>query len=110
MNANIVPASNKYDKIKLDTICNRTLQASIHKSNYPRFSPIHKDAKPAPTSYNSPDAITKSQWHSTKYTVSKDKRVVLFEQNAMKSNEKTGPGSYQLAEAAFSKTPKPQNP
>ena len=35
--ANEVPASNKYDKVKLDTYLARTMYTKIPKSHFPRF-------------------------------------------------------------------------
>ena len=75
--ANEVPASNKYDKIPLDTYLERTMYTKIPKTNFPRFQPIKRDASPAPTSYATADAIEKNTWSSTRYSVGKDKKVFI---------------------------------
>lgn len=72
-----VPASNKYDKVPLDNYLNRTMSTKIHNTNLPRFQPIKKDQKPAPTSYNAADSITSTKWTSTRYSIKKDKKVFI---------------------------------
>jgi hypothetical protein len=75
--ANEVPASSKYDKIPLETYLERTMYTKIPKTHFPRFQPIKKDAKPAPTSYATSENIEKTQWTSTRYSIKKDKKVFI---------------------------------
>lgn len=53
------------------------MYTKIHSTNLPRFQPIKKDAKPAPTSYNAADSIASTNWTSTRYSIKKDKKVFL---------------------------------
>ena len=68
-----IPAANKYNSINLDIINDRTLEVKIHKTNFPRFKPLEKNANPGPTSYNNADAVTYSStmMNSSKYTIKK---------------------------------------
>ena len=50
--SSIIPAPNKYNSVNLDIIHDRTLEAKIYKTNFPRFKPLEKNLIPGPTSYN----------------------------------------------------------
>lgn len=97
-----VPASNRYTKPDLEKLKERSPKAKIYKSNYPRFKPDVKNAKPAPTSYNAATIQNKLKMSSTCYSIKKAKRVSYFD-DKVRQNVSPGAGQYKLVEAAYSK-------
>jgi hypothetical protein len=75
----LIPASNKYNSINLDIINDRTLEAKIYKTNFPRFKPLEKNSNPGPSTYNNAEAITYSStmMNSSKYSIAKDKKEFI---------------------------------
>ena len=63
----------------MDIVNERTYELKIHKTNFPRFKPLEKDAKPGPTSYNAADALnnSSSMMNSSKYSMRKDPKIFL---------------------------------
>lgn len=92
-----VPASNKYEAINMDKINERTYQAKIYKTNYPRFKPLEKDGKPGPTSYNMAESLAHSStmMNSSKYTINKEKKSFVQDLR-VKEIYSTSPASYKL--------------
>ena len=74
-----IPASNRYNSINLDVINERTLEAKIYKTNFPRFKPLEKNLAPGPTSYNNSEAITYSStmMNSSKYSIKREKKEFI---------------------------------
>ena len=75
----MVPASNKYEKVPFDIYKDRTIYTKIHQSNFPRFGQTKKTNEPAPTSYDTVNAISKTQWVEPTLKFKKDKRISYFE-------------------------------
>ena len=93
-----IPSPDKYDKVPFDKYARRSAQVKIHTTHLPRFKPIIRNAKPAPTTYNTDEAINKSQWISTKYSVGKDKTSRCHFDKIAKSNKSPGPGTHLKVE------------
>lgn len=55
-----IPSPDKYDKVPFEKYTNKAMAAKIHTTHLPRFGPIIRNLKPAPTTYNTDDAIIKS--------------------------------------------------
>jgi len=77
----------------------------------PRFKPIEKGDKnePSPVSYNYDEAIAKSKWTKTLYTVGKDKTSRdFFGSNAKRQNYKPAPNKHSIEQCFnhLSKSPR----
>ena len=92
-----IPASNRYNSINLDIINDRTLEAKIYKTNFPRFKPLEKTSNPGPTSYNNAESITYSStmMNSSKYTIKKDKKEFIQDLR-VKEIYSSSPASYKV--------------
>ena len=64
-----MPSPDKYDKTKFNTYKEKVYEAKIHGTHLPRFKPIERKLDPSPATYNVPEAIDKSQWSSTRYSI-----------------------------------------
>jgi hypothetical protein len=95
----LMPSPDKYDKVKLDTYKQRTLNYKIHTSNFPRFKPIEKSKDASPTSYNANDSLEKAVWKNIQYSFyGKMERVGMFEQKARK-NKNPSAAHYNIGKA-----------
>jgi len=97
------PSPDKYPKVAFEKYDNRTLDAKIPKTHLPRFKPIVKNTDPSPATYKIEEAVTKTQWVSTKYTVGHDKTPRNYFDESAKKNKSPGPGTHPLIEQAFDK-------
>ena len=66
------PSPDKYDKVPFDRYAKGTKVYKIHTTHLPRFKPTVKNTLPSPATYKVEDAVAKSQWISTQYSVGKD--------------------------------------
>lgn len=98
----LVPPMNKYDKINMDITHERIKQPKIYKTSFPRFKPLEKDGKPAPTSYNNYDTINQcsTYMNSSKYSVGKDKKVFIQDLR-VKQIYSTSPASYRIDGSSY---------
>ena len=74
-----VPASNKYNKPDIEKLKERSPKPKIYKTNYPRFSPVVKNAQPGPSTYNAATVQNKIKMSSTMYSMKKAKKVSYFD-------------------------------
>lgn len=94
------PSPDKYEKIKFDTYLNKTVQPMIHKTHYPRFAGVDKNAQPGPASYDTATSTDKQIKRSpTRFSVAKFKPKEFFEVIA-KKNIAPGPGAHKMVESA----------
>ena len=99
---NDCPSPDKYEKVGFDFYLNKTQKILIQPTHLPRFRQLEKSNDPGPNSYFVEDAVTKSQWASTKYSIGNTKKECYFDEKIRHKNLKNkspGPGAHKPEKA-----------
>lgn len=105
-----VPAANKYDTVAFERYKERSINPTISKTVLDRFGPAVKNAKPAPTTYES---TRKEEFYNTrkgKMRIGTEKRVSFIERR-IKADFSPGIGHYKDKEKGLDyihKSPSPR--